>query len=78
MKIEQVNWDRSAKKAKTIIDMVDCSDLLPGGPHEEYGKKFNRVFSLETLLSGRMKSDFLCPLNLDSLNVEGDYEADVF
>ena len=58
--------------------MVDCSELLPGGVHASSGEIFTEEFSLETLVKGIHKSDFLCPLNLDSLNIEGDYESDIF
>ena len=58
--------------------MVDCSELLPGGEHASSGEIFKGDFSLEKLVTGRIESDFLCPLNLESLHIEGDYESEVF
>ena len=58
--------------------MINCAELLPGGEHAEYGAKFSHVFSFDKLLNGRIKSNFLCPLNLESLFVEGDYSSENF
>ena len=66
-KVEHTYWNKKQDKEKRKIDMVDCSELLPGGKHQKWGDNFERIFSLEKLLFGRVKSDFLCPINLESL-----------
>ena len=63
--------------------MVDCTELRKGGKHEAFGQIYNQAFSLDTLLrrgllEGRISDDFLCPINIDSLNVQGGFESDVF
>ena len=52
---------------------------MSGGLYETYGKKYNEKFSLDTLLNTRhKKSDFLCPLDVEALNVEGHFESEIF
>ena len=58
--------------------MVSCSELLPGGAFEDYGNIFNDYLSLDTLLNGPNNEKYMCPLNLDSMLVEGSYEDEIF
>ena len=55
--------------------MVDCGELLPGGKYE--GQNNNEeAFKIERLQSGRDQTEFLCPINLDELLLEGHFDSD--
>ena len=50
---------------------------MPGEEYGDYGAKFAKVFSFDNLLSD-LRDDYLCPINLDSLMIEGDFSSDNF
>ena len=58
--------------------MVDCEKLLPGGIYREYSAKFDNIFSFDKLMAGRHRKKYLCPINLKSLLIEGDYSSENF
>ena len=58
---EQVYWGRSSEgKEKKKIELVDCKELLPGGPRAHQSN--NESFDIEKL--GELGSDFLCPVGV--------------
>ena len=60
-----------------MLDMVDCTEVLPGGQHSENAEN-NAEFSFEQLMEGLDASNFLCPINLDSLTIGGKEQSDLF
>ena len=50
-------------EVNTPIEMISCSEFLPGGAHEGYSN--NPDFSYEQLLKGLDTSKFVCPFGLD-------------
>ena len=49
------------------IDMVSCDEMLPGGKHE--GSSNNKFFDLKSVAGVAVRSNFLCPIGLESLHL---------
>ena len=61
-------------KESEEIKLLDCAELVAGGVHEQYGRKFANVFNFEQIVKeGSKESDFLCPFNQQKLEIEGEF-----
>ena len=52
--------------------MVPCSELFPGGKYEEFNNN-NKLFPYEVFLADANPDWYNCPINLDSLPIQGKY-----
>ena len=60
---------------RTTIELADCREFLPGGLHE--GKLNNDLFDIERII-GTDNDQFLCPIDIESLAVQGIFGAKTF
>ena len=56
--------------------MVNCRELEPGGAYEYVSN--NDEFPLMGLFQDRKKGDFVCPVEIDSLELIGHYGSPEF
>lgn len=64
----QTIWGKSVKKVKKNIELVDCTEFLPGGKYT--GGLNNPNFSIESLATLRKTGlSFLCPYGIDEMTV---------
>ena len=69
-------WNQDEGRIEKQIKMVSCSQLMEGGMY--YQRTNNKAFRVDNLLKGRKDSAFLCPVELDSLELQGNFGADNF
>ena len=70
VKAEHVSWDVDAVKTKTPIELEDCDVLVA-----EHG---NHHHKKAELLNGRKESSFLCPKNVESMPISGNFATQHF
>ena len=61
------------KKEAIPIKLVNCKELLEGGQNE--GQSNNAYFDLVNLVGIDDTSSFLCPVELDSLVIQGQFNS---
>ena len=64
------------KKEVIPLKLVNCKELLEGGQYE--GQSNNAYFDLVNLVGIDDTSSFLCPVGLDSLIVQGQFNSKQF
>lgn len=70
LEVEYTTWNWTDGKKSTRIKMVPCND-------PNYVSN-NSAFSVENILKGRKDNKFLCPDELESLKIQGNYGAENF
>ena len=58
------------------IKLVDCTELLPGGEYES--ELNNAQFDLERLYNAIKGAEFLCPVGLEHIYLEGVFDSTRF
>ena len=66
----QVSWDLDLGLVRTPIELKDCRLVSShdGQPHQQ-----EMLMQKAQLLQGRKQSNFLCPVNVESMPIQGDY-----
>ena len=72
---EQIYWGTGKTKRKERIELVDCKDLLPGGPS---GTTQSNNLSLSIEKLAELGSDFLCPVGLETMSLKGYFGSEQF
>lgn len=79
IRADHVSWEAD-EKVKTQIDLIDCSKAFLDLEYEsEIARDSHAQFQkgIESLRR-KTKSSYLCPHNLDSLIVAGNFASDHF
>lgn len=64
------------KKLETPIELVPCKELGPGGLYEQ--ELIGDVAERIEIILARANKKFLCPVNLESLPVLGNFGSEQF
>ena len=75
IKAWHVSWDVDEAKIKTPIELEDCAIVAEQGNHTHQRK---RIFEQAELLQGRKKTSFLCPINVESMPISGNFATQLF
>ena len=83
IKAQQVSWvfsEDEIHKNKTEIQLIDCREYLKdgGGTHSHVDLGNKRQLLEGLLLTRKNYAKFLCPSDIDSLKVEGNFGSEKF